>query len=635
MLYQQTNRGLRSAAEEGRSDAVDWADVIRFANLAKWPVVICAVLFAVAAFVYTLVAQPLYTASASIVLQNQKGLVISKEANGSIPMDVGEIETQMEMIKSERVTDEVIRTTDVDRLLTSVKQDQTRSLRQLLTSWIGFLGAQTDDHFEEEASELARKRNLVRQGLSVNRPGLSYAIQVNYVAREPEAAAVLANAYVQAYIAERHNQRRDAVKVATAWMEERVSQLRTQAEQAYTAAEEYREANIGVRPGTTADPSGETADQRRVKLKRLENAAQTLQSTYETFFQRLAELTQQQSAPGSDAVVLNTAEAPSAPSFPKKKLTLALALIAGAAAGIAGALIRHLISKLFVSPQYLQAAGLPYLGSIPAVSWAQKHASQDGLRRFLQRLGLGPRAKEYARSQSKSGGERAILESADSPFSTAILNIKVELDLAGLGRNIHTLGVVSTGPSDAASVVVSNLALLEALQGSALLVDAEGRNSQLFQALARPGSLGVVDAITRGGELSAALQQDNETGLYFLPYNAQPGLNLPIAAVPSRQLSRLFEAARAQAEVTIVHVPPIASAATKSLLPYLDALLILAETGQTGTRLLMDVVKEIETRGGNVMGVALYEGTGQDDQGQSWLHVPLLRKLRTLSASVS
>ncbi|WP_152568729.1 Wzz/FepE/Etk N-terminal domain-containing protein [Microvirga sp. BSC39] len=615
------------------------ADALTFIKYAKWPVILCSAFFTVIALVYALTAQPLYTASSTIFLQNQKGLVISKEANGSIPMDVGDIETQIEIIRSERVADQVLRIVNPELLLPDRTQNSEqswfRSIITSLSSWRSTADNSPNAQTRLETSKRERERRLVQTGLAVYRPGLSYTIEIAYTSRDPELSALLANAYAKAYIEERRNLRNDAIRQATAWMEDRVDQLRTQAEQAFTAAEEYREANVGVRPGsglTSAQPA-ETADQRRVKLKRLENAAQTLQSTYETFFQRLAEITQQQSAPGSDAVILNEATVPLSASFPKKKLTLLLALIAGAGLGIAVALVRRFVSPSIDSPAQLRSAGIRCVGFVPLADIWQKSGSR-AIDLSTPTFGQVPTLNQGGSlSQYKLDGYMAVLGGAAPHFSEAIQSLKVDLELLGLGQSIRTLGILGAPSGRHPSIIASNLAFLMASQDTTLIIDADPENAGVSQLFAPSSRRGIASVISGQIGLDDALVKLGGTELTLLPcepVQARPSLTLNSAA--PQKIGDLLELARARASVVLVNLAPINCASTKSILPRLDAVLILADKNNIGLGALREVISEIDLRNGNVLGVALFEVERGVKPNQR-IHV-IMSSLRTRSASL-
>ena len=85
--------------------------------------------------------------------------------------------------------------------------------------------------------------------------------------------------------------------------------------------------------------------QKQVRLRELETAANTYRNIYETFLSRFTQSVQQQSFPSTEARVVTFASAPSAPSSPKTRLTLALALVCGLGLGIVAAFAREQMNR--------------------------------------------------------------------------------------------------------------------------------------------------------------------------------------------------------------------------------------------------------------------------------------------------
>ena len=70
------------------------------------------------------------------------------------------------------------------------------------------------------------------QRLSIRRTGLTYVIGIHFESTDPAKAAVIANAFADDYLLEQLEAKFDATKQASAWLEDRLGQLRGQVEQA-------------------------------------------------------------------------------------------------------------------------------------------------------------------------------------------------------------------------------------------------------------------------------------------------------------------------------------------------------------------------------------------------------------------
>ncbi len=293
-----------------------------------------------AALLYVLYLTPLYTASATVLLQNQRGGIFTQEANGGVPYDVGEIETQMEIARSESVAKEVAANIDVDA---AIKVLRTRSKIDSLLEGLREIGGSgpTEERDPKNADEFHDKISTLQDGLKVYRPGLSYTLNILYTAPDAKLASRLTNAFAQAYISVQRQARYDVLRRANAWIEERSLELKSRAEEATKKLEYFRSEElqtVGRQKDETGTQKEETnvqrVENRRIQLVQLEAMAKSFQEAYESFIRRSAETTQQLTAPGPDAVIINEAFAPKSPSFPRKKLIVLGAMMVGLALGV-------------------------------------------------------------------------------------------------------------------------------------------------------------------------------------------------------------------------------------------------------------------------------------------------------------
>src|SRR5260370_3608354 len=142
-------------------------------------------------------------------------------------------------------------------------------------------------------------------------------------------------------------------------MEERLTQLGRELNAAATAVHQFKTAN-GI--ADRNEGRGLLID----KLTELEATAEAYRKLYESLLQRIAENQQQESFPVSNARVIAVATTPLAPSYPRTKLILALALLVGTAAGISLVLVGHTLDRsLRTEWQVRHDLGIDCLGLVP------------------------------------------------------------------------------------------------------------------------------------------------------------------------------------------------------------------------------------------------------------------------------
>ena len=98
----------------------------------------------------------------------------------------------------------------------------------------------------EERQNIAVGR--VEENLSVERVGVTYAIEIKFQSRYPDIAANVTNAVAEAYIDLQRSSGYDAARRASDWLEERIPELRAKSEAAQQAVSDYKRAHISSRP---------------------------------------------------------------------------------------------------------------------------------------------------------------------------------------------------------------------------------------------------------------------------------------------------------------------------------------------------------------------------------------------------
>ena len=201
----------------------------------------CVVVLAVGV-VYQVEATPKFTATSTMVidtlaaasLQQQQPLTDSQFANGIV-------ESQVEVLQSERVTRAVVR-----KLHLAHDPAFLLNGRSLMGSAIGSVTRlfsspmpETPDGPEKAAAELLLKM------MSVRRIGMSYVLELSVTSRSAVQSAHLANALVDAYVDVGLDAKNDNVRRAGAWLQQRLQELHDQAVATDSAVQSFKaSANI-------------------------------------------------------------------------------------------------------------------------------------------------------------------------------------------------------------------------------------------------------------------------------------------------------------------------------------------------------------------------------------------------------
>lgn len=246
-MLQRTEQARRLPNEYGESArGIDLVDIYAFLKsrrriIAGWTFVGVTV-----ALVYAFTATPLYTATAELALDSRKIQVFKNtdQVVGDQSMDSSQVESEVEVLRSESIAREVIKEL---RLTDDPEFVGYRGGAAALFSVI--FGANQD---MRALSDAERERLAIRvfsNNLSVRRVGLTYVLEISYRSPDPQKAAKIANAAADAYINDQLDTKYQAAKRASVWLQERIAELRGQSNAAAHAVQDYMEKNNIVDTG--------------------------------------------------------------------------------------------------------------------------------------------------------------------------------------------------------------------------------------------------------------------------------------------------------------------------------------------------------------------------------------------------
>ncbi|MGY4472358.1 succinoglycan biosynthesis transport protein ExoP [Bradyrhizobium sp. LB9.1b] len=198
------------------------------------------------ALLYLFTAAPLFTSTASMVIDTRKVQLFQQQSNLSdLAVDAGTVETQVEILKSNNVSLAVIR----DLHLID-DPEFTGGGGGLLGAVIGsvtglFSSGNPTSEFELKRRALQR----FESGRTVKRLGATYVMEVGFISSDPAKAALIANAIADAYIVDQLEAKYQATRRASVWLQDRIKELRTQASAAQRAVVDFKAANNIVDTG--------------------------------------------------------------------------------------------------------------------------------------------------------------------------------------------------------------------------------------------------------------------------------------------------------------------------------------------------------------------------------------------------
>ncbi|MGX7704443.1 GumC family protein [Methylobacterium sp. Gmos1] len=597
---------LRDDPPETRT--LEVRDILAFLRRRRARILACALAGAALGALYALASTPVYTARAQLVIDSKMPPLFSEPGGESrFAIDTGQMANQVAILRSEKVARMVI-----DKL--GLRRDpEFAGTRLRLPAWAAGVQACAAALFEgaraafrgatgraeaEADSGLEAERRLFdtfAARLDVRRAGLAYALDIAFVARDPQKAADIVNAVVEQFQREKMEARIEASRFATDWLNERVDRFRSQMNTAIRAVQEFRAThNYRIRRGRRDEADGPVAsagpqvvprapvDDEPGTLEELESAAETSRKVYESLLVVLAEAVQRQSAPVADSRVITPATRPLFRSNPGLRLTMPAGAVAGAGlfvmVGVAGLLLD---GRARSRRQVRAATGRDCLGWIPA-----RPAGRPGLRRLTDEARL------------RAG------------LAEGLQWTRLSLTSASHAVPLRTIGLTAAGRTcgrTKALAAIELARLYTAAGARALVIDADPADPVSGGSWAGEDiAASLCGSGTRACESwrahVAALAESCD--VLTLAHEALPSPHWLGSPAMEALLTSLCDAY----DVVIVDLPPVGrSAATAALAPLLDGVVLMTEWGRTPLRTLTEACEALEHARARILGTITTE----------------------------
>ena len=217
-----------------------------------------------------------YTAKATMVIDTHKVQFIQQQQSlgEEAPIDAGMVLTEVEILKSKNIS------------LAVIKDLHLTDDPEFVGAGSGFIGALlgsikklVDADEAAPPSEMGLQQRALKvfeANRRVNRVGDTYVMEVSFQSHDPDKAARIANAIVDAYIDDQLESKYQATRRASVWLQARIGELRTQASAAERAVVDFKRAHnivdtsgnggLGDRPANEQNLNDENLTQVNTQL---------------------------------------------------------------------------------------------------------------------------------------------------------------------------------------------------------------------------------------------------------------------------------------------------------------------------------------------------------------------------------
>ncbi len=327
------------------------------------------------------------------------------------------------------------------------------------------------------------------------------------------------------------------------------------------------------------------ASQAAIKLRELEREATSNKTLYEAFLNRFKQTSEQETLKTADSRVIAKAIPPQIPSYPKKRLTLMLALVGFTALGVGLAfLLEHLDNSFKTGEQVEEVLKLAHLASIPLLGKSELKSDHGRMR--IERYVLGKPLSSYAE---------------------AMRALKMGIQLSNIDAPPKAILVTSALPNEGKTTIASNLAFHAAQTGlDVLLIDADLRHpsltAHLLQENVKPK--GLVELLAQDATEEEAIIHDEKTGLKFLPSSRTVQNSAEILG--SKRMREMIERAKSTHDLVILDTSPITPVIdARVLMDLVDSVVLVAEWDKTPRETVQAAIKNLKISHEKFAGVVL------------------------------
>lgn len=321
-----------------------------------------------------------------------------------------------------------------------------------------------------------------------------------------------------------------------------------------------------------------TSDRSGTDLDRLNTTLNLYQQIYISSINNLETLKLAKAQNTPTVMQVETAVKPSVPISPKPSQTALL----GAAIGLFAVaalvfLIEFLDDTLKTPDEIKDVLEVPVIGFIGELKQNSKKV-EDALGVYVAK---NPR----------------------SPVSEAFRSLRTNLEYSSIDNPVKTVLVTSSGEAEGKSTVATNLAIVEAQSGKAVvIVDADMRRPKVHVQFNKPNRMGLSDVVTGKLSLDDVLKTyDQVANLSIITCGTIPPN--PAELLGSERMSQTLKDLKKRFDVIIIDSPPMIVSDAQILSSKVDGLIFLVIPGQTKAITARRPIEELKRIDAKVLGV--------------------------------
>lgn len=247
MMSMNQNAAITATTTQS-GDTIDILGAIKSAWRGKWIIIFCSFVTLIVGGIYAFqFATPRYVATAMLTLEtNQPQVVDLGSVIGGGSESNMDMNTQMIILKSERVLDRVVKKLNLNadpEFNTLLREPPQYSIDATLQ------GARSLIYGEKPRSQISsddeisynRAVGALRRSISASFIPGTYAFNINVTSESPTKSTRIANAVADAFIADQLDTKFESTNSATVWLSDRVVEIQSEISERQEAIKRMRE----------------------------------------------------------------------------------------------------------------------------------------------------------------------------------------------------------------------------------------------------------------------------------------------------------------------------------------------------------------------------------------------------------
>ena len=329
----------------------------------------------------------------------------------------------------------------------------------------------------------------------------------------------------------------------------------------------------------------------------------TNRQLYDSVLQRMKEMGVAAEVRTSNVYVMEKAEVPSAPSYPRKQRLLLLGLLLGLAGGIGVAFLLDRLDNTLKTPaeseHYLRLPNLAVIPDFLKLNGAASAYLPHHLRKLLLRADDGKRTRP-------NDGKELILEHHPlSVIAESYRSLRTALLLSRAAERPRSLLFTSATRHEGKTATAVNSAIMFAQMGlRTVLVDADLRRPRCHKVLSLEKDLGLTEVLTGHVTLDQVARATPTEHFYFIGSGSLPPN--PAELLGSAKMREIVEALSRDYDCVVFDSPPVMPVTDAVLVAgIVDGVVIVVDSQRTAKQLIREVRTKLVNFNAKILGVVL------------------------------